>query len=73
MQNDLNEQMQWSNKWQLKVHPEKCCILKLGQEREMEYFMYSKDKDGNPVRVKLKETQAERDLGVTIDKVLSFK
>ena len=32
-------------------------------------------KDGNPIklRVKLKEVQAEKDLGVTIDKVLSFK
>ena len=35
--------------------------------------MNSKDKDGNPIRVKLKETQAEKDLGVTIDEVLSFK
>ena len=65
--------MQWSNIWQLKFHPEKWCVLKLGHEREMEYFMNSKDKDGNPIRVKLKETQAEKDLGVTIDKVLSFK
>ena len=35
--------------------------------------MNCKDKDGNPVRVKLKEVQAEKDLGVTIDKVLSVK
>ena len=36
--------------------------------------MDSKDKDDNPIRViKLNETQAERDLGVTIEKVLSFK
>ena len=27
-----------------------------------EYFMNSKDKDGNPIRVKLKEVQAEKDL-----------
>ena len=73
MQNDLDELVQWSNKWQLKFHPEKCGVLKLGRERETEYFMNSKDKDGNPIRVKLKEVQAEKDLGVTIDKVLSFK
>ena len=73
MQNDLDELMQWSNKWQLKFHPEKCSVLKLDRERETEYFMNSKDKDGNPIRVKLKEVQAEKDLGVTIDKVLSFK
>ena len=73
MQNDLDELMQWSNKWQLKFHPEKCCVLKLGRERETENFMNSKDEDGNPIRVKLKEVQAEKDLGVTIDKVLSFK
>ena len=73
MQNDLDELMQWSNKWQLKFHPEKCCVLKLGRERETEYFMNIKDKDGNRIKVKLKEVQAEKDLGVTIDKVLSFK
>ena len=54
MQNDLDELMQRSNKWQLKFHPEKCCVLKLGHERETEYFINSKDKDGNPIRVKLK-------------------
>ena len=73
MQNDLDGLMQWSNKWQLKFHPEKCYVLKLGRERETEYFMNSKDKDGNPIRVKLKEIQAEKDLGVTIDKVLFLK
>ena len=48
MQNDLDELVQWSNKWQLKFHPEKCGVLKLGRERETEYFMNSKDKDDNP-------------------------
>ena len=63
VQNNLDELMQWSNKRQLKFHPEKRCVLKLGHERETEYFMNSKNKDGNPIRVKLKETQAENDVG----------
>ena len=35
--------------------------------------MDTKDKDGNTTRIRLKETQEEKDLGVTIDKALSFK
>ena len=35
--------------------------------------MNSKDKDGEPTRIQLKETEAERDIGVVIDNKLSFK
>ena len=47
--------------------------MKLGPHRETEYFMATKDKDGNVKRVKIHETEAEKDLGVIIDKSLSFK
>ena len=35
--------------------------------------MNSKDKDGEPTRIQLKETEAERDIGVVIDNKQSFK
>ena len=73
LQNDLDALTQWSDRWQLKFHPEKCGVLKLGQDRGTAYYMDTKDKDGNTTRIRLKETQEEKDLGVTIDKALSFK
>lgn len=55
------------SKWQLKFHQEKCCIfLKPGHKRETQFFINNQNKEGNSVRLKLKETQAERNLGVTI-------
>ena len=73
LQDDLDALTKWSDRWQLKFHPEKCCVLKLGQDRGTAYYMDTKDKDGNTTRIRLKETQEEKDLGVTIDKALSFK
>ena len=73
LQNDLDKLTNWSDKWQLKFHPDKCCVLKLGQDRGTEYYMNTRDKDGSTTRVKLKETHVETDLGVAIDRTLSFK
>ena len=73
LQDDLDALTKWSDTWQLKFHPEKCCVLKLGQDRGTAYYMDTKDKDGNTTRIRLKETQEEKDLGVTVDKALSFK
>ena len=73
MQNYLDELTEWSELWQLKFHPDKCSVLKLGPHRESEYHMTTKDKDGKLIRTKLKETKAEKDLGVIIDNELSFK
>ena len=73
LQDDLDALMKWSDTWQLKFHPEKCCVLKLGQDRGTAYYMDTKDKEGNKTRIRLKETQEEKDLGVIVDQALSFK
>ena len=73
LQNDLNALTKWSDTWQLKFHPEKCCVLKLGQDRGTAYYMDTKDKDGNKTRIRFKETLEEKDLGVIADHALSFK
>ena len=69
----MDELVKWSETWQLKFHPDKCSVMKLGPSQDTEYFMTVKDKDGKEKRVKLKEIEAEKDLGVIIDKSLSFK
>ena len=43
------------------------------QDRGTAYYMGTKDEDRNKTQIRLKETQEEKDLGVTIDKALSFK
>ena len=73
LQKDLDELMAWSDRWKLRFHPEKCCILKVGTKRETEYFMKSKNETGEVIQVRLKETTHEKDLGVTIDRDLNFK
>ena len=67
LQYDLDSLQAWSEKWLLRFHPDKCCILKLGKENNNEYYL------GSTPRTKLKEIQKEKDLGVIIDNKLSFK
>lgn len=68
LQEDLQKLEQWSEKWLLKFHPEKCCVLKLGRKSKADYFMGEGE-----TRLRLKESDAERDLGVIVDSKLSFK
>ena len=56
LQDDLDALTEWSDRWQLKFHPEKCCVLKLGQDRGNAYHMDTKDKDGKATSVRLKES-----------------
>ena len=73
LQKDLDELVKWSEKWQLKFHPEKCALMKLGPRTDTEYYMTSKDKNGNETCIKIQEKEAEKDLGVFVDNSLSFK
>ena len=64
LQNDLHTMLQWSDKWLLAFHPEKCKVLRLGKEKDG--YTY---KLGNDV---LDTTTCEKDLGVEVDDDLSF-
>ena len=33
LQRDLDELQEWSDKWLLRFHPQKCCVLKMGQKK----------------------------------------
>jgi hypothetical protein len=73
LQDDLNKMQEWSEKWQLKFHPEKCHVLKLGHKKsDAAYFMKGR-RDGEEYTVKLQESSVEKDLGVFVDNGLSFK
>ena len=65
LQTDLDLLQDWSTKWLMHFHPEKCKVMKLGRQRSaVQYHMNN---------VVLEEIEAEKDLGVLIDNQLSFK
>ena len=65
LQNDLDVLQDWSEKWLMSFHPEKCKVLKIGRQKSSVQY--------NINNVILEETEAEKDLGVIIDNQLSFK
>lgn len=74
LQDDLDKLQQWSRDWQLRFHPEKCSVLKLGANKsEAVYYMTTKSEDGEEQRIALAESDLEKDLGVFIDNKLKFK
>ena len=74
LQKDLDLLQNWSEKWLLRFHPEKCHVLKLGhQKSDVTYVMKKKDNDGNPITIQLEESEHEKDLGIHIDNKLNFK
>ncbi|CAM1295272.1 Uncharacterised protein r2_g444 [Pycnogonum litorale] len=74
LQDDLDRLQKWSTDWQMRFHPEKCSVMRLGNPKsDKRYYMKSKDAEGNPTTVELAESEVERDLGVLIDKGLTFK
>ena len=74
LQEDLDRLFDWSNTWLLKFHPEKCCTMRIGRSTEDNlYTVKGINHKGETSRHPLSSTDAEKDLGVIIDKNLSFK
>ena len=75
LQEDLDKLQDWSAKWLLRFHPEKCHVLKLGSKKSRQiYHMQGKDAiTGMDCTIDLSEIEVEKDLGVFIDHKLSFK
>ena len=74
LQDDLDTLQDWSEKWLLRFHPQKCGVMKLGKPSQQEYFMGPPEtQDDNSARTKLGVISKEKDLGVTIDDRLKFK
>ncbi len=73
MQKDLDSLQQWSDKWLLKFHPNKCKAMSVSNKRNPdningEYHLY----DNNGKEVKLEQSKGEKDIGVLVDDQLSF-
>ena len=58
----------WSVRWQLKFHPEKCQVMHLGKQQV--HHTYSMRYGQN--RTLLKDSVVEKDLGAHVDDNLSF-
>ena len=70
LQQDLNCLYNWSELWQLRFHPDKCQVLRLGKYHpEFRYSMLNYQGS----RQELDFVSQQRDLGITIDKDLHFK
>ena len=39
LQDDLDTLQDWSEKWLLRFHPQKCDVMKLGKASNQEYYM----------------------------------
>ena len=63
LQQDLQKLHDWSNKWLLKFHPDKCKVMTIGKDSDRSYIL-----DGH----KLQKASHEKDIGVTIDNQLTF-
>ena len=65
LQDDINLLGEWSRKWLLSFHPDKCKVLHLGKTN-VNHHGYSLD------GVELATTECEKDLGVSMDNKLKF-
>ncbi|KAK3099864.1 hypothetical protein FSP39_010887 [Pinctada imbricata] len=65
LQEDLNTLNTWSDNWLLRFHPEKCKVMYIGKKSDREPQYYLKD-------TVLQQAEDEKDIGVIIDRNLSF-
>ena len=70
LQNDISQLQDWSDKWFLSFHPDKCKVMYIGNHpSETNYTMRQSD---NTI-LDIRDEMTERDLGVAIDNHLNFK
>ena len=66
LQEDIRKMEEWTKKWLLRFHPEKCKFMRVGTSEADEY-VYSMNNQN------LTYVNSEKDLGVVIDEKLSFE
>ena len=69
LQEDLEALESWADNSQLRFHPDKCFIMKIGRSCPDSQYVMKKGSD----KIVLAETKVERDLGVLVDSQLAFK
>ena len=68
LQRDIKLMQEWSEKWLLKFHPEKCKTMRIGRSKVID-FEYKLKESMNP----MEKSEAEKDVGVVIDENLNFE
>ena len=69
LQNSIDEMFEWTQKWLLKFNKDKCKIIHIGKNnKKHDYFIGTGEH-----RIRLEESDLEKDLGVFIDPDLNFK
>ena len=70
LQENIDRIHHWSSIWQLKFHPDKCHVMRMGRNRPD--FQYTMPTYENTTHI-LDVTNSEKDLGVYIDSELNFR
>ena len=70
LQGDLHELTEWSRKWLLTFHPDKCRVMHLGRPLPYNEYQYTMTTTGRVFH--LEYTDNEKDIGVIIDSKLEF-
>ena len=69
LQEDLRIMSEWSNKWLLKFHPQKCTSIAIGNENMVHSYELPSEHGVHQIE----QVQEIKDIGVTVDSLLSFK
>ena len=69
LQEDLRIMSEWSNKWLLKFHPQKCTSIAIGNENMVHSYELPSEYGVHQIE----QVQEIKDIGVTINSLLSFK
>ena len=72
LQKDIDSLCKWSNDWLLSFHPQKCCVMRLGNNPPEHTYTMTATTNGEETKHSLNESNAEKDLGVIIDNKLNF-
>ena len=77
LQDDLNALQSWSNEWLLRFHPDKCKVMTVTRKKNPEQRKYIMKKNTSTEIATtdhvLTNVESEKDLGITVDKRLSFE
>lgn len=67
LQDDINNLQEWSDRWLLKFHPDKCVHMKIGKNSNRKYTLGTATQ-----KCQIKQSSCEKDIGIHIDSKLSF-
>ena len=73
VQSDLNNLFDWSTKWLLKFHPDKCKVMRIRNKRKaVDTHSYTmKTYEGSETTLEI--VDSEKDIGVNVDSHLTFE